>query len=226
MPISAIKDNSLFFRRSKSYSRTEILETAGKAQLKRKTNKAIAGYLSVLKKDPDDYVVHGKVAPLLAKKKRFGEAWSSFQAAGNGYTLGGFRDKALGIYVQATHCMPMEIEAWKAVAKIQLNRGLKVDSVNTLLKAHRHFRRRALRPAAIYLLRKARKTIPWHFEVTFELTRLLAKVGKKEEALQLLRELATREERRNLRRTRGAIFKISPGPGSAWRWLRAAVAGT
>ena len=203
-----------------------MLETAGEAQTRGKTNKAITGYLSLLETDPDDYVVHGKVAPLLAKKKRFGEAWSSFKAAGDGYTLGGFRDKALGIYIQATHCMPMEIEAWKAVAKLQLNRGLKVDSVNTLFKAHRHFRRRALRPAAIYLLRKAGKIIPWHFEVTFELARLLAKTGKKEEALKLLGDLAEREERRNLRRTRGAILKISPGLGSAWRWLRAAVGGT
>ncbi len=215
----------MWFRRRKPYSRAEILETAGKAQTRGKTNKAIAGYLSVLKTNPDDYVVHGKVAPLLAGKKRFGEAWSSFKAAGKGYTLGGFSDMALGIYVRATHCMPMEIETWKAVAKLQLNRGLKADSVNTLLKAHRNFRRRALRPAAIYLLRKAGKIIPWHFEVTFELGRLLAKTGKKEEALKLLSELAEREGRRNLRRVRGAIFKISPGAGSAWLWLRAVVGG-
>ncbi len=216
----------MWFKRRKPYSRAEILETADKAQTRGKTNKAIAGYLSVLETNPDDYVVHGKAAPLLAKKKRFGEAWSNFQAAGKGYVIGGFGDKALGIYAQATRCMPMEIEAWKAVAKLQLNRGLKADSVNTLLKGHRHFRRRALRPTAIYMLRKAWKIIPWHFEVTFELARLLAKTGKKKEALELLRELATREKRRNLRRVRGAILKISPTPGSAWLWLRAAVRGT
>lgn len=216
----------LWFKRRKPYSRTEILETASKAQTRGKTNKAIAGYMSLLKTNPNDYAVHGKVAPLLAKEKRFGPAWSSFKAAGEGYLLGGFGDMALGIYIQATRCMPMEIETWKAVSKLQLNRGLKADSVNTLLNGHRHFRRRALRPAAVYMLRKAWKIIPWHFEVTFELARLLAKTGKKEEALRLLGDLERHEGRSNLRRIRGAIFKISPTPGSAWLWLRAAVRGT
>ncbi len=122
--------------------------------------------------------------------------------------------------------MPMEIETWIAVANLQMNRGLNSDNVNKIIKANLNFSRRALRPEAIYLLRKAWKIIPWHFEVTFELGRLLGKIGKKEEALELLRELATREERRNLRRIRGAILKISPTPGSAWLWLRAAVRGT
>jgi hypothetical protein len=76
------------------------------------------------------------------------------------------------------------------------------------------------------MLRKAWKIIPWHFEVTFELARLLAKTGKKEEALRLLGDLERREGRSNLRRIRGAIFKISPTLGSAWLWLRAAVRGT
>ena len=216
----------MFFKTSKPYSRARILEAAGKAQTKGKTGKAIAEYQKVLKEDPGDFQVHAKLAPLLAKKKRFGPAWSSFKTAGEGYALDGFGDKALSVYTQATHCMPMEIETWKAVSKLQRNRGLKVDSVNTLLEGHRNFRSRKLRPTAVYMLRKAAKIIPWHFEVTFELARLLAKTDKKEEALKLLNGLAERERKKQLRRIRGAIFKISPGAGSAWRWLRAAVGGS
>ncbi len=216
----------MFFKTSKPYSRAEALTAAGTAQNRGKTVKAITGYLSILEKDPNDLQVHAKLGPLLAKKKRFGEAWSSFKTAGEGYTLDGFGDKALSVYTQATRSMPMEIETWKAVSKLQRNRGLKVDSVNTLLKGHRNFRSRKLRPAAVYMLRKAWKIIPWHFEVTFELARLLAKTDKKAEALELLNGLAKREGRTNIRRIRGAIFKISPGAGSAWRWLRAALRGT
>lgn len=216
----------MFFKSSKPYSRASILEAAATAQSRGRTNKAITGYLSVLEKDPKDLQVHAKVAPLLAKEKRFGEAWSSFKIAGEGYMLDGFADKALSTYTQATRCMPMEIETWKAVSKLQRDRGLKVDSVNTLLKGQSNFRRRKLRPAAVYMLRKAWKIIPWHFEVTFELARLLAKTDKKEEALKLLNGLAEREGKKNLRRIRGAIFKISPGAGSAWRWLRTALGGT
>jgi tetratricopeptide (TPR) repeat protein len=216
----------MWFKRRKPYSRSAIIEAAGKAQAKGQTKKAIAEYLKVLKADPDDHVVHGKVAPLLAKTKQFSESWSSFKAAGEGYNLGGFGEKALSIYVQATRCVPLEVEAWETVTRLQLNRGLRADSVNTLLKGHRYFRRRDLRQKAVHLLRKAWEITPWHFEVTFELARLLAKTGEKEEALRLLHGLLEREQSRNLRRIRGAILKISPTPASAWQWLRAALSGT
>lgn len=215
----------MWFKRRESYSRSEILEAAGEAQAKGKTKKAIAGYLKVLEANPDDHIVHGKVAPLLARTKQFSESWSSFKAAGEGYDLVGFGDKALSIYIQATRCLPLEVEAWETVTNVQLSRGLKADTLNTLLKGHRNFRRRDLRDKAIYLLRKAWEITPWHFEVTFELARLLAKTGKKEEALKLLYGLAQREKKHNLRRIRGAILKISPTPGSAWRWLRVTLFG-
>lgn len=215
-----------WFKRQESYSRSELLEAAGKAQAKGKTKKAIAGYLKVLEANPDDHIVHGKVAPLLAKTKQFPESWSSFKAAAEGYERLGFGDKALSMYIQATRCMPLKIETWETVTKLQMSRGLKADSLNTLLKGHRCFRRRSLRQKAIYLLRKAWEITPWHFEVTFELARLLAKTGHKEEALKLLYGLAQREHKHNLRRVRAAILKISPSPGSAWRWLRVALSGT
>lgn len=210
----------MWFKRHKPYSRTEILEAAGKAQAKGKTKKAIAEYMKVLEANPDDHVVHGKVAPLLARTKQFSRSWSSFMAAGQGYELGGFGDKALSVYTHAARCMPLQVEAWESVTRLQLSRGLREDAVNTLLKGHRHFRGRRLREKAIRLLRRACEVIPRHFEVTFELARLLAKTGEKDEALRLLRGLAEREEGANLRRIRGAILRLSPTPASAWLWLR------
>ncbi|GMR05023.1 MAG: hypothetical protein BMS9Abin23_0947 [Thermodesulfobacteriota bacterium] len=213
----------MLFRRRRSYTRTEILEAAGKAQARGRTKKAIAHYKKVLKANPGDHVVHAKAAPLFARTKQFSESWSSFRAAGRGYAEKGFEEKALGVYTQATRYIPREIGAWEAVTSLQLARGLDADAVKTLIKGHRNFTHRSLRPKAIQLLRRAREISPWNFEVTFELARLLSKTGEAEEALRLLCGLAERARGRDLRRVRGALLRLSPTAGSLWRWLSSSV---
>ena len=47
----------MWFKRQKPYSRTKILEAAGKAQSKGKLKKAIAKYQILLKVDPEDHEV-------------------------------------------------------------------------------------------------------------------------------------------------------------------------
>lgn len=210
----------MFFKGRKSQSRTEILETAGKAQAGGKRRKAIAEYQKILKADPDDYVVHGKIAPLLARSKRFSESWSSFEASGQGYLQRGFVVQALSVYTQATRHMPRVINAWEAVVRLQIVRGQQADAVKTALVGQRNFRKPALRPEAVRLLRKAWEISPWHYEVTMELARLLSKTGEKKEAVRLLSVLAERERGRDLRRVRALILRISPSTGSLWRWVR------
>ncbi|MFQ5441172.1 MAG: tetratricopeptide repeat protein [Thermodesulfobacteriota bacterium] len=211
----------MLFKGRKSHSRTEILETAGKAQARGKRRKAIAEYQKILKVDPDDYVVHGKIAPLLAGSRRFSDAWSSFEASGQGYIQRGFVAQALSVYTQATRHMPGVRDAWEAVIRLQLERGQEADAVKTALTGQRNFRTSALRPDAIRLLRKAWEISPWHYDVTVELARLLSKTGEKKEALRLLIGLAERARGRKLRQVRALILRISPTTGSLWRWLRA-----
>lgn len=212
-------------KRAKSYSRSESLEAAGKAASRGKVKKAIGEYKKVLEADPGDHVVHGKLAPLHARAKKFREAWASFRAAGEGYLQKGFSAKAQSVYTQATRCIPEEVEAWEVLAGLQQERGLQADAVRTLLNGSFHFRRRQSRHKAVRLLRKAFGAAPWHFEVTLNLARITAKTGGKAEAIRLLNGLAEREKGRNLRTVRGAILRLSPTPASAWRWLRAAISG-
>ncbi|MFQ5586357.1 MAG: tetratricopeptide repeat protein [Thermodesulfobacteriota bacterium] len=216
----------MWFKRSTTYSRSDILDAAGKARARGKRRKAIAEYQKLLKADPGDYVVHGKVAPLLAERRLYVEAWSSFRAAGEGYLQKGFVDKARSVYVQATRCMPWEIETWKAVVGLQLDRGQRADALKTLIDGRRHFRGRRQRGEAICLLRMAQAISPGHFNVAFDLAQLLAKSGTKVEAMELLQGLAAREQGHNLRRIRGALLRVSPSPSSAWLWLRAAISNT
>lgn len=214
----------MWFSRNKSYDRFDILATAEKARSKGKRRKAISQYRKVLDVDPDDYAIHGKIAPLLAELKRLDEAWSSFVAAGEGYLQHGYVNQAVSIYTQAARYLPRKREVWETIARLQEERGLPADGAKALLDGYRHFRGRDDLPEAIQLLRLACKIQPWHFEATFVLARVLVKAGDKAEALELLSELAERVQGRNRRRARAALFWMSPSPGTAWRWVCAAIA--
>ncbi|MFQ5989562.1 MAG: tetratricopeptide repeat protein [Candidatus Methylomirabilales bacterium] len=214
----------MWLTRGKSYDRFDILAAAEKARSKGRLRKAIAEYRKVLDVDPDDHVIHGKVAPLLAERKRLDEAWSSFVAAGDGYNQHGYINQAVSIYTQAARYLPRKREVWETIARLQEERGLPADGVKALLDGTRYFRRRDDRPEALHLLRLACKIQPWHFEATFLLAKVLAKAGDKGEAQELLTELAERVQGRNRRRARAALFRMSPSLGAAWHWVRAAIA--
>lgn len=216
----------MWFTGRKAHSRSDILAAAAKAQAKGKRRKAIAEYQKLLAADPNDYVVHGKVAPLLAETKQLIEAWASFVAAGEGYLQGGFAEKALSIYTQASRYLPREVTVWETIARLQLDRGRRADALKALLDGRRYFRRRSLRPQAIHLLRQACDVEPWHLDATLDLARLLAKTGRRQEAEQLLTGLAERAQGRKLHRVLGALFRMTLNPVTAWRWLRVGVTGT
>ena len=168
---------------------------------------------------------HSKIAPLLAKKRRFSESWESFKAAGEGYNSLGFADKAMSVYMQATSYMPRKIETWEALIELQIDLRLQADAFETLVNGQHYFWRCNNREKAISLLRKGWEIEPWHFEITFCLAYNLVNTGKRDEALNLLCGLAEREQGNNLRRTLGAQFKVAPSLSSAWRWLCVTLAG-
>jgi tetratricopeptide (TPR) repeat protein/Tfp pilus assembly protein PilZ len=214
----------MWFKRNKPYSRTKILEDAGKAQRKGRLKKAIAKYMILLKVDPEDYEVHNKIAPLLARKRRFTESWESFKTAGEGFYRLGFAEKAMSVYTQAAKFMPKKIETWEAAVKLQLDLQQDADALKTIIEGRRYFKYCNNQHKVISLLRKALKIDPWNFETTFHLAHLLVKSGNSEEAKQLLYGLLERERGRALWRTCFTILKVSPSLSSAWRCLRTILA--
>ncbi len=213
----------MWFKRDKPYDRFSTLAAADRAVAKGRLRKAIALYRKVLAIDPADHVTHGKMAPLLAKRRQRSEAWASFFAAREGYLSEYRLDKALSIYLQAVRCLPRQLEAWEGIAWLHCELRQPADAVMALLDGCRHFRGRKRRSQAIRLLRRIREIEPWHFEATFTLARLLTRTGEKAEAERLLNSLAVRMQGRKLRRVQGALFRMAPRAGTAWRWLCAAV---
>jgi tetratricopeptide (TPR) repeat protein len=213
------------FHRSKPYNRAASLAAAQKAVAKGRVKRAIAEYSRILEHQPDDFEVRGRLAPLQAKRKLLDAAWSNFKAAAQGYERDGFLEKALSVYRQAAHSLPDRSGLWEMLADLHLQRHHSADALAALREGAWHFGSRSTRHTAIRLLEKAHRIAPEDFETGLELGRLLARAGRRPEALALLDGLAKRQEGRRLRQIRALLFRLRPTPARAWHWLRAALEG-
>ncbi len=134
------------------------------------------------------------------------------------------REEALALYREAAKTLPMQIEAWQWVAKLELGRGRGDCALNALLEGRARFRSRRRRAEAIALLREARSIDPWRIDIVLDLARLLRRSGQSPEAQWILGQLAEKLDGRNLRIVRGAQWRIEPSLKHSWNWLRAAFA--
>jgi tetratricopeptide (TPR) repeat protein len=207
------------FGRKRRYDRARLLADAAAAQRKGKLRKAVALYGEVLAAEPGNVDLERKLAPLLAKTKQEDAAWASYRRAAEGLAQHGFLDRACGVYREAAQHLPRHGELWLALAELEVKRGRRADAVVALATGARGLRARKTRPLAIRLLERAHELDPGAFEVTLELAGRLVRAGKRERARKLFDELAARKNGRLRRRVRGRELWLSPGPGSAWRWL-------
>jgi tetratricopeptide (TPR) repeat protein len=212
----------LFVKKS-VYDRSKLMKRAAAARSKGKHKKAIALYREVLDAEPDDADVHQKLAPLLARTRQAPEALASYQVAAAALVQKGFNDQAIGLLRGAADQLPAEVILWQGVARLEIERGRRVDAVEALVEGRSHLRSRSQRPQAIVLLLQARKLDPNHFEVSFDLAGLFGQSGRLAQALQLLDELTRRPDQRQLVRVRARQLRFAPGPGALFRYLRALI---
>jgi tetratricopeptide (TPR) repeat protein len=205
----------------KELSRRDTLDIAAKAHSCGKIKKAIGEYLKLLRADPGDYDIHARLAPLLAKSNRQEEAWSSFRAAADGYCARGFLDKSQSIYTLACRTLPQKVEAWEEAIKLQVERGLKADAVQTAVESCKHLKGRLNRKKVTVLLRKVYLLAPWHPELTLCLAYNEAKEKRVKEALWLYEGIAERCKGQLKRSARLSALWLSPGLGTLSRALRA-----
>ncbi len=212
-----------FFRPNGRYDRAKVLEAANKARSKKKRARAIELYRWILAMEPQDQELQAKLGPLLAETGQDFDAWLSFNATARACLREGHVDKAIAVYREAAQLLPLELQAWQGIGRLERKRGRNADGVKSLLEGSHKFKRRGLRSQAIYLLRMAREIEPFHFQTVLQLARLLGTTKQRQEAHRLLDGLTERCSGGQLRRIRAVQFRLSPGVVTAWRWLQAAV---
>src|SRR3954453_14239708 len=165
-------------RWKKIYDRATVLDQADGARGRGSVRKAIRGYKTILQHDPADHHVHARVAPLLAKTRKWDEARKSFDAAGEGFLKQGFAEKAIAVWTVAAQHFPEDVEYWERIANEQLRRGKRVDAVRALIDGRAQLRDKRQRPLAVLLLRQVLAVDAFHFDATIDLCSLLKREGE------------------------------------------------
>lgn len=208
-----------WFRRRPSYDRSRLLRKAAGARKKGRRKKAIELYRKVLAVEPDDARVHRKIAPLLAETKQREEAWQSYQRAAELLRDRGFVDQAIGVLRDAARYLANEPDLWRTLSRIELERHRPADAVSALLQGAGRLHPRRQRNSALSLLLAARRIAPDAFEPNLALGRQLVRCGVRDRGVDLLAQLAERSVGAQQRAARALLFRISPTPAAAWRWL-------
>ncbi|MCK5690510.1 tetratricopeptide repeat protein [Myxococcota bacterium] len=206
--------------KSKKKTRVEILAAASKARGRGRVGRAIKEYQKLLDEDPDDREAHARIAPLLSRKKRYDESWTSFSRAAQIFLDQGFETKALSIYVQSTDSLPRNLDAWQTVANLQFKMGRRPDAIQVLLKSIKNFKGKRFRREGILLMRQAFEIQPWEPKVTRNLILLLHAEGEIMESARLARGLADRSDGKERRKALWMVFRATPGFRTAWGWFR------
>lgn len=211
----------MFWRR-RPKDRTELVAVADRARARGRVKKAIAGYRKALEIAPGDLAIHAKLAPLLARRRLKAEAMESFALAAGGQLKAGFVDRAVSLRRQAAETFPEEFPLWQELTRLLLLRDRRADAVAALHAGGRKLLHSRHREVGVQVLRRALEIEPRQVEVTLLLARLLARCGRKAEALPLLDDLDARAGGAVLRRARRLAFRLSPTPRRLWRWAKAA----
>jgi tetratricopeptide (TPR) repeat protein len=210
----------LFWRRP--YDRSVALATAEKARSRGSVRKAVKWYGKVLENEPGDVQVRAKIAPLLARLRRWDEACAAFDMAADGFLAKGFVPKAVAVWTLAAHTFPERVEYWERIANQHVMSGRRADAVRALLDGRNRLRRKKQRPVAVLLLRQVLELEPGRVEVTLDLANLLRQDGLKEEARRLLGTALLRVGRGKLRRqVRFAQFRLEPNFRAFIAWALA-----
>jgi len=210
-----------FARKPEEYNRTRALELASKARGKGDAKKAILEYQKILSHEPDNTEVHMRVAPLFAERGEFEPALHSFRASAEGFIKKGFVDKAIAVYTQAAGFMPRVVPVWKEISRLQLLQKRRAEAIRVLLQGRAHFKARRDLPLAAELLQSVRQIESFHLDASLDLARIHRTLGDRAKARELLDALVPQVPPSELRRVRWSLFRLSPTPAAAWRWLRA-----
>ena len=177
-------------------NKDKLLESAQKFLAKGQLPKAIGEYQKLIEAFPKDFRNRQKLAELLTREKRHGEARPHYQAVARNFTETGFYLKAIAIYKQMQKAEPERSEFYLCLAELYAKQGLIGNALNeyrTLLAYHDRHRQSA---EALGVLHKMVALDPGNAGVRGQLIEKLAAQGGQGEAReQFLAMIALLDDR-------------------------------
>jgi tetratricopeptide (TPR) repeat protein len=206
--------------KKRAFVRREVVAAADLARARGRRGRAVAGYRRALEADPNDLVVHAKIAPLLAAGGEREAALKSFRCAADGQAQAGFHERALALFIHASEHYPDDEALWPEIARLHLQRGRRAEAVAALTSGGWRLTLARRFDVAERVLRLAVQLDPEDADTQVILARTLARAGRRAEALRLLEGLVDRERGRRRLAVRGVMFRVAPTPARLWAWVR------
>jgi tetratricopeptide (TPR) repeat protein len=203
--------------------RDRLIAEASHARHRGRIRRAIALYRRVLVEEPSNIEVAVRLAPLVASRGEYFEAWLLFRDVARALLAERRYEQCLAVAREACRWVPGEFDAWRLRADLELKLGRERAAFETLLEARSVFSTVRTGAQAISLLVRARSIEPWDPEVCLDLARLYARSDRTRAACELLSGLEQRVAGRDLRRVRALQWRLTLSFEHAWSWLQAVV---
>jgi tetratricopeptide (TPR) repeat protein len=177
-------------------NKRKILESAQKNLQRGAVDKALEDYRTLLKADPHDSNVLLKVGDLYLKQGKRDEAMNAYVRVAQQFTRDGFDAKAVALYKQISRLDPKRHDVCVPLADLYARMGLVSDAIASLQTAADAAYRVGDKEDALELLRRMAALDPSNTQNRLKVAELLAKEGRKSEALTEYEAVAEELERR------------------------------
>ncbi|MCU1270956.1 MAG: Tetratricopeptide repeat protein [Acidobacteriaceae bacterium] len=167
------------------FNKQKVLSAAEKFVQQGKLQNAISEYEKVLKADPKDLTVMNTIGDLYSRSGEHEKAATSFKNVGDAYAGQGFTVKAIAMYKKLSKLKP-STECVLRLAELYTQQGLFNDARAQYLQVAEDFLKSGQVEQAIRIFQKTLEMDPDNVPMRVRLAEAYVRMGKKEDAWQLL----------------------------------------
>jgi tetratricopeptide (TPR) repeat protein len=195
------------------FNKQKVLSAAEKFVQQDKLPNAISEYEKVLKADPKDLTVMNTVGDLHSRLGETDKAAECFKSVGDAYASQGFTVKAIAMYKKLSK-LRASMECVLRLAELYTQQGLFNDARAQYLQVAEEFLKTGQLDQAVRIFEKTLEMDPDNVTMRTKLAEVYVRLGKKEEAWQIL--IAAAESLRGPsvgRRGRNSAADVEAGAG-------------
>src|SRR5579885_2909648 len=167
------------------FNKQKVLSSAEKFVQQGKLQNAISEYEKVLKADPKDLTVMNTIGDLYARVGNNEKAVECFKAVGDAYASQGFTVKAIAMYKKLGK-LKSTTESVLRLAELYTQQGLFNDARAQYLQVAEDFLKSGKMDQAVRIFQKTLEMDPENVQMRMRLAEAYVKMGKKDDAWQLL----------------------------------------
>ena len=167
------------------FNKQKVLSAAEKCVQQGKLPNAISEYEKILKHDSKDLTVMNTIGDLHARLGENDKAVECFKNVGDAYATQGFTVKAIAMYKKLSKLKP-SVECVLRLAELYTQQGLFNDARAQYLQVAEEFLKTGQLEQAVRIFEKTLEMDPENVPMRSKLAEVYVKLGKKQEAWQLL----------------------------------------